>query len=101
MIKLPASMKDLDLMARGKTLPFWKIQESMKAAHERRKEHRFAKNGWTMNKGRTMLIQSRMSVAEYLMYKDRYFPDNADIHEKNKLQEEFMKNHPECNARDK
>ena len=101
MIKLTASTKDLDFMAKGANIPLWKIQKSMKAAQERRKEHRFARNGWSMNKGKTMLIQSRMSVAEYLMFKDRYFPDNADIHEKNKLQQEFMKHHPEYNARDK
>ena len=74
--------------------------KSYSSASERRREHWFApRKGWSLNKGKTMLSECVMSVSDYLFFKDRYFPDEADEHERIKLLEEFKKNHPEFKSR--
>lgn len=59
----------------------------------RRGQHRFAKRGWAQGSHASLRSQSGMSVAEYLLLKDRYMPEEASREERIKLQEEMIRRH--------
>ena len=93
-------MNELEELARAQGMNDWMVkriirnsQKNAHIMHLRRKDHGWANRGWTQNKN--MRAQAGMSVAEFLLYQHRYFPDGADDHEKAKLQEEFMRRHPD------
>ena len=71
--------------------------KSMVIAKKRRNEHKWAQNGWS--RGKHLLSQSVMTTGLYLLFKDRYFPDGADDHEKAKLAEQFARDYPQFASR--
>lgn len=100
-------MNELEELARAWGMPDWQIKKcvqsanrSFKAAYDRRAIHRFAKNGWSMNKGKTLYSEVLMSIGEFLLFKDRYFAENADDHEKIKLLEELKRREPRYKTHD-
>lgn len=97
----------IEELARGRGFSDRMIQRILRNAHRsaevskrRREIHRFSRNGWSMNRGKTMLSEVTMKVGDYLLLKDRYFPDGADPHEQVKLLEELKRRHPEYRSRD-
>ena len=90
-------------MAKAQGLPDWFVKKVVVGAKKtesvgkyRRIQHRWAKRGWVTNKHGAFIEKSAaiMSVAEYLFLKDRYFPENADNHERTKLLEEYKRDYP-------
>jgi len=97
-------MDDIVSMAKAKGFSEKMIQKivnnankSAVIAKQRRAQHKWAQNGWS--RGRHLLSQSIMTPGLYLLFKDRYFPDGADDHEKARLAEEFARDYPEFASR--
>ena len=92
----------LEELARASGMHPLRMREIMKSIQERRKMHRFAKNGWSYNKNSpwmaTSIIPSRIWI--YLRKKKKYFVDGQDDHEREKAEKEFLKDYPEFSARD-
>ena len=66
----------------------------------RRSEHRDANRGWVHGSKGALRSQTGMSVAEYLLLKDRYMPEEADVHERIKLSEELRRKHAHLSTHD-
>lgn len=100
-------MITLGELAKAKGMNGWQIRNVINGANRnhkkyalRRHQHRWANKGWTMNKGKTMMSEVIMSVTDFLLLKDRYFPDNCDDQTRLKLLQELKKNHPEYRSRE-
>ena len=77
------------------------IRNSNRNAHImnlRRQDHRDANRGWDGKKN--MRAEAGMSVAEYLLLQNRYFPDGAEEHERVKLLEELKRRFPHLRSWD-
>ena len=92
--------KELIALAKAKGMPEWQFKniirnsnDALRSIKQRRIDHRWAKQGWSMNKGKTLRSQTGMSVGAFLLLQDRYFPETADSHERIKLEEELMRRH--------
>ena len=94
-------MKNIDELARGSGVSSNRLNRQLKNVNERRKEHRFSKNGWSYDKDKSWLAIARIPTWVYLHpdFKDTYFADDQDQHERTKNMELFLQKYPQFRAR--
>src|SRR3990167_3258551 len=91
----PVKYWSLDDLARGKLFSLSFIKKAVKNANVRRQQHTFdGWKGWTKNK--RMKSEWRGPVALYLQpeFQKKYFPEEADEHEKVKAIERLKRDYP-------
>lgn len=74
--------------------------DNLRRIKVRRDEHRYANRGWMKGSKAALRSQTGMSVAEYLLLKDRYMPEEASREERIKLQEELQRRHAHLSTHD-
>lgn len=81
-------------LAQGKGMTQNMIKKCVQNANVRKSQHRDSWNGWTKNK--RMRSEVRIPTWLYLQpaIQEKYFPENADEHEKAKGLEMFKRDFP-------
>ena len=74
--------------------------DNLRRIKVRRDDHRWANRGWVIGGKSALRSQTGMSVAEYLLLKDRYMPEDACKEERIKLQEELQKKYAHLSTHD-
>lgn len=94
-------MTTLTDLARGVGVPEYRLKRQLEGAAIRRKSHFWSRKGWSYDKGKTMMAEAVIPLWLWLhpKFKDTFFSNDADKHEREKNMRKLLNMYPELKAR--